>query len=263
MARNPTKILNPSSGFLCWSYGETHKFGRKRLIPGGGLYVARLPRKGSMENAEKPKLKIGRILKGVLFGMIGIIVISVVIGMSSGDSDTDNSNQNQDSGYTYVTAENTFERQVEQKVIDALGKTNNTKKPRVIGITAEKYNAVELAEYKYPAGANVTDVLVKINASENLTTNLQKGTMDDEAFDIFKNTFPLSPEIGDVIIWSYMPTKDQYGNQKDDIAIIYSMGRPLFEKINWTTLNHRELPDLLRKEGAVDTRNGYAEKIKF
>jgi hypothetical protein len=120
-----------------------------------------------------------------------------------------------------------------------------------------------LAMYKYPSDAPISGILVKINASENLTTNLQKGTMSDEAVKVFQAVFPLDHNIGDIIIWSQLPVKDQYGNLKDDTAIVYSMSRSLFDKINWTNYNHRDLPILLKSEGKIDDRNNYYESIKF
>ena len=120
-----------------------------------------------------------------------------------------------------------------------------------------------MQEFGYKAGAEVIGVIVKINASENITSNLQKQTLHKEAFNVLKNTFPLSPTIGDVVVWSYLPVKDKFGNVKDGIAISYAMSRPLFEKINWNGLNYSELPNLLKSEVRNDLRNAYTELIGF
>jgi len=178
-------------------------------------------------------------------------------------SEQPSSEQTNTTSYTYKTQENTLARQIEQKVIEVLGEKSNLDKQRIVGIDVEKYKAVELQQFGYQANTDVVAVTVKINASENLTTNLQKGTMHDEAFKVFKNVFPLSPTMGDVLVWSYLPVKDKYGNIKDDVAITYSMARSLFEKINWNDLNHRELPNLLNSEAKTDWRNGYVELVKF
>lgn len=146
---------------------------------------------------------------------------------------------------------------------NALGSTNNTDKPRVVSVKVDSYNSVELSAYGYAPTDVVKGVLITINSSENLTANLQKGTMADEATKVFQAVFPLSQEIGDVAIWSQLPVKDQYGNTKDGTAITFVMARPLYQKINWTNLNHRDLPNLLNTESRIDDRNGSHELIRF
>ncbi len=156
-----------------------------------------------------------------------------------------------------------LDQQITQKINEVLGPTNNTNKPTVVKVEIEKYKPVELTDYKYKSTDDIKGIFIVINSSENLTTNLQKGTMDDEASKIFQNIFPLSSQIGDIIIWEQLPVKDQYGNTKDDTAIVFSMGRPLFLKVNWSNFNHRDLPILLNSERSVDDRNNYFESIKF
>ncbi len=156
-----------------------------------------------------------------------------------------------------------LEEQITQAVTNALGSTNNTNKPRVVSVKVSNYNSVELSAYGYKPTDTVKGVLVTINASENLTTNLQKGTMADEAVKIFQAVFPLSSQIGDVGVWSQLPVKDKYGNTKDDTAITFVMTRPLYQKVNWSNFNHRDLPTLLNSESRIDDRNGSHELIKF
>jgi hypothetical protein len=120
-----------------------------------------------------------------------------------------------------------------------------------------------ISAYKYKSGETVVYPLIKINADENLTTNLQKSTMHDEAVKIAKAVFSVDQTIGDIIIWSQLPVKDQYGNVKDDTAIIYSMSRSLFNKVNWGNFSYRDLPTLLKTEHNIDDRNNYSESIKF
>ena len=102
-----------------------------------------------------------------------------------------------------------------------------------------------------------------INASENLTANLQRGTMEDEAAKIFQSVFPLEADIGDVSIWSQLPVKDKYGNTKDDTAITFVMSRPVYEKINWASFDYHDLPDLLNSENSTDDRNGSHELVRL
>ncbi len=155
----------------------------------------------------------------------------------------------------------------EEKITDAintsLGSKTNTDKQRVVSVEIKKYDTKMLSIYKYKSGESVMGILIKINADENLTTNLQKGTMHNEATKVAKAVFPINQTIGDIIIWSQLPVKDQYGNIKDDKAIIYSISRSLFDKINWSNFYHRDLPTLLKSENNADDRNNYIERIKF
>jgi hypothetical protein len=220
-----------------------------------------------MENevaTPKPKKRLRKML-WILGGLIVFLIIIAAAsgGEDSGNKDNNAQSQSNNSQYSYVTPENSLERQIEQAIIDKLGEKNNTNKSTVVGVEVTKYNATELKAYKFNSTDEVSGVLIKINASENLTTNLQKGTMDDEASDIYQAVFPLSPKIGDIIIWSQLPVKDQYGNTKDDTAIVFAMARPSFEKVNWSNFNHRDLPGLLDSEERLDDRNGYSELIKF
>jgi len=159
------------------------------------------------------------------------------------------------------------QKTLEEKITDAinssLGSKTNTDKQRVVGVEITKYDASMISAYKYKSGETVVYPLIKINADENLTTNLQKSTMNDEAVKIAKAVFPVDQTIGDIIIWSQLPVKDQYGNIKDDTAIIYSMSRSLFDKVNWSNFGYRDLPTLLKTEHNIDDRNNYSESIKF
>ena len=161
------------------------------------------------------------------------------------------------------TITKTLEERVTDAINNSLGTKNNTKKQRVMEVEVNKYNTQMLSLYKYNSGDSVVGLLIRVNADENITTNLQKGTMNDEATKIAQVVFPIDPTIGDIIIWSQLPVKDQYGNVKDDTAIIYSISRSLFNKINWSNFNHNDLPSLLKSEVKIDDRNGYFEKIKF
>ena len=156
---------------------------------------------------------------------------------------------------------------LEEKITDAintsLGSKTNTDKQRVVGIEINKYDSKMLSAYKYKKGDSVVGLLLEINADENITVNLQKRTMHHEAAQIAQAIFPLDQTVGDIIIWSRLPVQDKYGNSKDDTAIVYSISRPLFDKINWDNLDYSNLPTLLQSEESIDDRNGYFEKIKF
>lgn len=157
----------------------------------------------------------------------------------------------------------TLEEKITDAINSSLGSKTNTDKQRVVSVEITKYDASMISAYKYKSGETVVYPLIKINADENLTTNLQKITMNDEAVKIAKAVFSVDQTIGDIIIWSQLPVKDQYGNIKDDTAIIYSMSRSLFDKVNWSNFSYRDLPTLLKTEHNIDDRNNYSESIKF
>lgn len=157
----------------------------------------------------------------------------------------------------------TLEEKISETINSSLGSQTNTKKPRLVDVQVTKYTASMLSEYGYKSTENISSILIIINSDENLTSNLQKSTMDHEASKLVQSVFPVDSNIGDIIIWSQLPVKDKYGNTKDDTAIIFSVSRPLFTKINWSNFNYRDLPTLLKSEEKIDDRNGYFEKIKF
>ncbi len=157
----------------------------------------------------------------------------------------------------------TLEEKITEAINSSLGSQTNTKKPRLVDVQVTKYTASMLSEYGYKSTDNISSILIIINSDENLTSNLQKSTMDNEASKLIQSIFPIDSNIGDIIIWSQLPVKDKYGNTKDDTAIIFSVSRPLSAKINWSNFNYRDLPTLLKSEEKVDDRNGYFEKIRF
>ena len=161
------------------------------------------------------------------------------------------------------TAPETIEQKITKVINESLGEKTNMGKTSVVEVSMRQYNAAELKAYNYNPADKVFIAFIKINSSENFTTNLQKATMNKEATKIFQKVFPLQSDIVDITLWSQLPLKDQYGNQGDDVAIIYGMARPLFDKIKWDNFYYRDLPDLLKSEGRVDDRNSYFEKIKF
>ncbi|MDP2630884.1 MAG: hypothetical protein Q8P56_05775 [Candidatus Uhrbacteria bacterium] len=188
----------------------------------------------------------------------------VVLNNSAGQAQKSESTQTAVTPTEQVaTKPKTLEERITSTINTSLGSQTNTKKPRVVEVILDPYIPSVLTEYGYKGGESITGVLIKINSDENLTTNLQKGTMHNEATKIAQAIFPLNSTIGDIIIWSQLPVKDQYGNVKDGTAIVYSIARPLFDKINWSNFNHRDLPTLLKSENRIDDRNNYYEAIKF
>lgn len=193
-----------------------------------------------------------------------IILILFVISGTLSDKRAPNIPQSSSSVTTTEPSQPlTLEQQITNKINEELGDKGNNDKPRVVKVEITPYKASEIKEYGYKSNEDVKEVLIVINASENLTTNLQKATLSKEASKIFQSVFPLSPQIGDVIVWSQLPVKDQYGNVEDKTAVTYHMARPLFNKVNWDNFNYRDLTTLLNNEDKIDDRNGSTEIVKF
>lgn len=222
---------------------------------------------------SKIPIQIGRSIKigiAILFLIIAGATMDtkprqdLALNNSAGQAQKSESTQTAVAPIEQVTAKpKTLEERITNTINTSLGSQTNTKKPRVVEVILDPYKQSMLTEYGYKGGESITGVLIKINSDENLTTNLQKGTMHNEATKIAQAIFPLNSTIGDIIIWSQLPVKDQYGNVKDGTAIVYSIARPLFNKINWSNFNHRDLPTLLKSENRIDDRNNYYETIKF
>lgn len=222
---------------------------------------------------SKIRMSVSRPIK------IGIVILFLVIAGATMDTESSQKVASNDSEsqarkqenvqttsapiYQAVAKPKTLEERITNAINTSLGSQTNMKKPRVVEVILDPYKPSMLTEYGYKNEESIVGVLIKINSDENLTTNLQKGTMSDEATKIAQAVFPLNPIIGDIIIWSQLPVKDQYGNVKDGTAIVYSIAQPLFNKINWNNFSHRDLPTLLKSENRIDDRNNYYEAIKF
>lgn len=194
---------------------------------------------------------------------IGIFIFLIILVGSGGD---DESSTSQESAPVVPVAKSTptvpqtLEEKIEAAVVSSLGAQTNMKKPRIISVEVEDYKPTDTG---YTATKNLKGIFIKINSSENLNSNLQKMTLNKEASQVAQAIFPLDENIGDIILWTNLPLKDQYGNISDGLAIVYSIARPLYDKINWTNFDYNDLPPLLISEGKVDSRNHYHEDIKF
>lgn len=200
----------------------------------------------------------------ILTGLGIFLILLILIG--SGGDDTSPTDQEKivvDTSPTDTTtpaSEQTLEQKIQTAVTASLGVETNMKKPRIISVEVEDYKPTDTG---YKSTENTKGVFIKINSSENINTKLQKMTLNKEAMQVAQAIFPLDENIGDIIIWTNLPLKDQYGNISDGLAIAYSIAQPLYDKINWANFDYNQLPTLLVSEGKTDSRNHYHEDIKF
>ena len=202
--------------------------------------------------------------------IVTVAVLLLMVGYINGDSKVVSENSVQTPPITKQVAPTqvpskpvTLEEKITKKIIETIGEKNNMGKFTVDSVEITKYKPSELSSYGYNPSDNINDVFIKVNSSENITTNLQKMTLQKEASKILNGVFPVSTDIGSIILWLQIPLKDKYGNIKDDVAIVYSMSRDLYKKVNWTNMQYTDLPALLLSEYKTDDRNNYHETIKF
>ncbi len=216
----------------------------------------------------KKKIDLSKTRGLKTFLVFFLIVISTMV---SGDSvskvPTTNTQREAQVSIPVVNTTPTKPKTLEEKIKDAIenkmGSNTNMGKTRVVSIEVTKYKPTELSTYSYKSTDEIKGVFIKINASENLTSNLQKSTLNKEASQLAQEVFKVSSEIGDIILWSQLPLADKYGNKKDGTAVAYSIARPLYEKINWTDFYYNKLPEVLKSEHSADDRNNYYEAIRF
>jgi hypothetical protein len=176
---------------------------------------------------------------------------------------------------TYAPSENTValknvdrsalsaEDSIKVNIQEELGLKNNMGKERVKSVKISDYTDKEKTDVGYNKEEKSKSVLIELNSSENLTSNLQKATLHKEAVETFKAVFSTDGNIKDAVVWAYLPLRDQYGNVSDDLAVSYAISRELFEKVNWSNFYSDDLPALLRGEALKDDRNMYVQKVSI
>ncbi len=116
-------------------------------------------------------------------------------------------------------------------VTDKLGKTNNSKKDRIVEADV------------FEPGDGTRNIILTMNASENLTNNFIKRSMWMDSVDILE---PLSKTEGlknISIEWLY-PLTDQYGNTEDKRIMMLNISKETLDKINWEDFNNENLPNV-------------------
>lgn len=189
---------------------------------------------------------ISTVIFLIVLGLVGIITTPAPAKTTVAE----NNSQIATSTETKVV-EKTPEQKVSEAITNSLVEKTNMGKPRIISVELDDISGGEKQAF------------IKVNASKNLIGNLQKATLSKEAMKINQAVFPVDSSITELVIWSYLPTTDKYGNVKDDVVVIYSSSKDLFNKVNWATFDYHTLPDLLKSENKTDDRNNYVEKVRI
>ncbi len=117
--------------------------------------------------------------------------------------------------------------EVKKIITKALGKTNNTNKDRIRSVV-------------FSEGDN--GIIISLNASENLTTNMTKKGIWMDTKKLFEELHK-STEFDIVLINWYLPLVDQYGNESDSLVMSIDMKKETLEKINWDKFLFNNIPD--------------------
>lgn len=131
-----------------------------------------------------------------------------------------------------------IDKEIENALIDALGKTNSFGKPTVDSV----------AYMEHDKGAAIV-----LNASENLTTNMTKKGMWISSKDIFEKLKEIDGVSYYIIHWHY-PLVDAYGNEEDGMIMAFDITKEQLDKINFDNFLHNNVPNVV---------NNYFEHAAF
>jgi len=127
-------------------------------------------------------------------------------------------------GQEQVSKEPTVEDKVKKAIVDAVKDKTNMKKDRLVDIKANTHHGVE------KEGAKI--VLATLNADENFTSNMAKGSMLMDSSKVFKALFDI-PEVEEVVLLWQLPLTDAYGKTEDGGVLKVTLTREIAAKINW------------------------------
>ncbi len=111
--------------------------------------------------------------------------------------------------------------QIRMLVSDQLKGKNNMKK--------DSLRSLEVTEQE----GGDWNVAVEFNASDNLSANLRKASIETKMSEIYISLFNSGKNIETVSVGAYFPLVDQYGNENDGIVYASSLGAEEAKKVNW------------------------------
>lgn len=184
---------------------------------------------------DEKKASPSKTMQGIVYLIIIVALVSCSVAMCTGEK------------YSYVTPKNTLERQVEEIVIDKLGKTANWtnwegNKQRVIKI--EK-------TLQYDGGYLIT---IDYRADEHLTVDLIKDSLFYDAKKILPEIFQLS-EVKVVMLKPYLLLTDSYGKQFERQVAKLVIDRNVAAKIDWENIPLDYLENIFQTEGELWLHN--------
>ncbi|ARK32315.1 hypothetical protein [Halalkalibacter krulwichiae] len=204
--------------------------------------------------ADKEKNK--KNAKRGCLGCLGLILFFIILGscaaIFSGDEDGDQTDETteqvQEEEATETTDEGTgedleqeetepatVEDQVERTILDTLGENTNMDEPRMIELAVNNHAGTDDPDDKI--------VIARMNANENLTTNMTRTSILRDSAEVFEELF-LIDEVEQVSLMWFLPLTDTYGNVSPGEVLRVEIDREIAERINWDnfdTANFRSI----------------------
>ncbi|WP_284037479.1 membrane lipoprotein lipid attachment site-containing protein [Neobacillus sp. 114] len=123
----------------------------------------------------------------------------------------------------------TLEEKITKDIEKKLGKQTNTKKKRIVDLTANDNAGTEVEGDKI--------ILLTLAGDENLSNKMTiKGMLMDssKAFqEVFKNK-----DASEVTLFWQFPMVDSYGKSKEENVIKISLTRETFDKVEWQNFDY-------------------------
>lgn len=203
-----------------------------------------------MEDKEKKKEENKRNTKRGCLGCLGLIVLLIIFGscaaLFSGNDEegpaetTEEIAQEEATDAVDVEPEDetiepedteptTVEGQIEQSIINTLGENTNMDSPRIIELAINNHAGTD--------DPNDKIVIARMNANENLTSNMTRTGILNQSAEVFEELF-LIDEVEQVSLMWFLPLTDTYGNVSPGEVLRVEIDREISERINWDNFDN-------------------------
>ncbi len=164
---------------------------------------------------------------------VWVIALIVVVNLGSGGEEETTTQPAEKTEVSVAApaepqAELTIEEKIQKGVVDAVGQKNNSDLDRIVELKVNDHMGTEKTDDKI--------VLLTLNASDNLSTNMIKGGILLDSIKVFKTVFQ-DENIEEVTLFWQFPLKDSYGNTKHENVLKLGLSRETVGKINWDGFN--------------------------
>jgi len=190
------------------------------------------------------KKQIGIVYSIIFLVIVLFILISIIKAFVGGISHTHSTPPPVVS--TTTSAPTAVPETEEQKIGDIATSA-------VQGVKEISYRDVQIEDdtYERPAGSKMATVNFNVASFDGKASLLSEtGPISAKTF---QGVFKENPNMADAFIWYYGDVTDQYGNEKNDVILTYTIDRATFEKINWSNFDQSTFCNFLEEE---NTRNG-------
>lgn len=152
-----------------------------------------------------------------IYGLVIVVVIIAIIDPSS-----------EPTSAPVDVSSLTMEDYAKYLVNDTLGEKTNTQKIAFISASGDNAN-----------------IAININASENLTTSLQRTGILADSIDVYKKAFAERPGLNSLKLNWYLDLVDQKGNESSGVVVRLMVTRKNAESINWDNVITDNIPKIV------------------